>query len=315
MANSKQKLTSDLAIWWGNGPGRWMRGRPSLFLSIALLLGAGVGARVAWDHLEGKLAKSPRYQLNAQVVQLSPNPPPAWIRTDIKQEVFLSTTLEQTASLLDAPQELQQQIIDAFELHPWIRSVRRIEFPSPSQVVVEVEYREPVAVAEVETNGSRELLPVDREGVRLPEGGLTEAEKSYLPRIADIAGRPQVGQAWTDQRVVGAVALAVKLRKVWDQYRLLEIVPSPHPEVDRAERYYTYGIRSSGGTFIHWGASPEFQPTGESPFEEKLARLSQYIGDYGPLNSIHTPEAIDVRNKLRIKKRTAKRENGDEVVR
>ncbi len=300
--------------WRSEAAASVLRIRPRLLLSAALLVAAGIGARYVWNHLSGTLGQSPRYQITAEVIQL-PGPLPAWIRTDVKRDVLLNSDITRSLSLLDKPQKIQRRLIDAFALHPWVRSVRRIELCGPSRIEVELEYREPVAVAQVVTGNATELLPVDDQAFRLPEGNLTEVEKSYLPRIANIDGRPLVGEPWTDKRLIGGVAIAVRLRDVWDQFRLLEIVPSSYPEVERSHRYFTYDIRSSSGTLIRWGAAPELGPPGESSFDQKLARLQGYVGEHGPLDSIRTPQAIDVRDGLMIEKRTVQRESSDQIVR
>lgn len=109
----------------------------------------------------------------------------------------------------------------------------------------------------------------------------------------------------------GAAELAARLRSVWEAYSLLDIVPSPYPEVQRSHRFYTYEIRTSGGTAIRWGAAPSFAPPGESSFDEKLARLAGYVQQHGPLDSINSPQSIHVRDGLQIEKR----DEEDDLVR
>lgn len=274
--------------------------RPRLILAVIVLLASGVAARKLWDGLHDRLAGSPQYQITAEKIHLSPDPVPVWIRSDVKSEVLRDSRLIGTATLLGDTRETQQQLVDAFEIHPWIRTVRRIEFAGRSRIEIDLEYREPVAVIEVAGTGQLELLPVDCDGVRLPDEDLTDVEKSYLPRIADIEVRPLIGDALTDLRVVGAVKLAAGLRSVWEEFQLLDLVPSEYPEVYRSHRYYSYDIRSNGGTLIRWGAAPKLGPPSEGTFDEKLARLQRYVRENGALDSIDSHKLIDVRQTLQV---------------
>lgn len=284
-----------------------------LVVSIALLLGVGVAGRLIWNQVHSHLSGSSRYQLTGEVLYTLPETPPVWIRADVKAEVLEASNLTENLSLLDDPSVLHRRIIDAFEMHPWVRHVTRVEIASPKRVEVTLEYREPVAVAEIQSEAGMELLPVDVQATRLPDGDLSDVEKSYLPRIADVEGRPMVGEPWTDLRVLGAVRIAKRLREVWNDYHLHAIIPSPYPETEQSQRYYVYQIRTSGGTYIRWGAAPELGPPSENSFDDKLSRLSTYIAEHGPLDNINTPQAIDVRSQLYVEKRTVKNDQEEKL--
>lgn len=289
-------------------------GRLKLLIIVVLLVAAGVAARKLWDSLDGKLADSPHYQISADIVHLSPGKPPRWIRTDVKAEVLRDSGIIDSLTLLDPPVKIQQRLIDAFELHPWIRSVERVDLVGPQNIKVSVLYREPVAVVEVESAGQQEWLPVDATAVRLPSGELTDTEMAYLPRIAGIQDRPLEGEAWSDSRMQGAAELAARLRPQWEHLSLLEIIPSDYPEIQRSNRYYVYEIRASGGTLIRWGAAPNFGPPAESTFEQKLSRLTRYVEQHGSLESINSPKSIDVRDSLQDEERLAREPaSGDSV--
>lgn len=289
--------------------------KPRTLIIAVVLLTAGVAGRKLWDGMHASLAQSPRYQITAETIRVTPEAAPPWIRTDVKTQVLRDSGIAGSLSLLDKPATIHQRLVDAFELHPWVRRVERVVLASPTRIDVELEYREPVAVAMVKAGEATEMVPVDREAVRLPGSELTDVELAYLPRITGIEDRPLVGEAWSDIRMQGAAALAAHLRNVWEQYSLVDIVPSPYPDVQRSHRFYTYDMRTSGGTIIRWGAAPGFSPPGENSFEEKLTRLSRYIQQNGPLESIDSPQALDVRDGLRVEKRTVRHGQPDEALR
>ena len=298
-ANTRQAVTKHA---------RWV------ILGVMLVV-CGIASRRVWEGVHQELLDSPRYKITADTLHLTPEAQPPWIRSDVKAEVLRDSGITNSLTLLDPPATIQQRLVDAFELHPWVRKVEQVDLAGPGRIDITITYREPVAVAEVQTDQARELLPVDALAVRLPDNELTDVEKSYLPRITTIEDRPLVGEAWSDIRMQGAAQLADRLRPVWEKYSLLDIVPSTYPEVQRSHRFYTYEIRSSGGTVIRWGAAPGFSPPGESTFEDKLARLAGWIAANGGLDSINSPESIDVRDSLHVEKRIAKEniDDGEQV--
>ncbi len=281
------------------GQGRWMLG---VVVLVVLLL---VGGRFFSD-LQSQLAGQPRYRLSVDAIEISA--PPPWVRCDVKAEVFRNSDLLGDVSILTDAEKIHGRLVDAFELHPWVENVEQIELLAPAAARVKLTYRRPVAAIEVTRDGVAELLPVDAAAVRLPDGDLSEVEKRYLPRIADAQTQVLVGEPWTDPRIVGAVRLAVALAEVWERLHLVDIVPSTYPEIRRSQKYFVYELRASYGTRIRWGAAPAMGPSEEDSVETKLARLSQYVAEHGPLNTSYTPAAIDVRDRLVVEQRTAKAE-------
>lgn len=304
----KQDNPASNARQWVTKHARWV------ILGVMLLV-CGVASRRVWESIHAELANSPHYKITADTLHFTPEAQPPWIRSDVKAQVLRDSGIANSMTLLDPPADIQRRLVDAFELHPWIRKVDQVDLAGPGRIEMTVTYREPVAVAEVLTGESQELLPLDALAVRLPDNELTDVEKSYLPRITDIEDRPQVGEAWSDIRMQGAAQLADRLRSVWEQYCLMDIVPSTYPEVQRSHRFYTYELRSSGGTVIRWGAAPGFSPPGESSFEDKLARLAGWINSNSSLDSINAPKSIDVRDSLHVEKQIAKEKTEGETVR
>jgi hypothetical protein len=280
--------------------------RPRIWGSLALVIAVGYGGHLAWQHFLPTVARHPQFQITAENVRVTP--PPPWIRSDVKSEVLQDAGLLGHLSVIDDRQHLQQRVRDAFTLHPWVASVGRIKVNLPASLEVELQYRRPLAAVEVVDGGQVMYLPVDAAGFRLPEADFTDAQRRALPRISDVTGVPSVGQPWTDERVTNAVALIARLSDVWNQLRLVEIVPSMHTQVRGDASYYDFDIVSSGGTRILWGAAPgREQDAAESPFDVKRRRLLDYAADHGQLDSIDGPASIDVRTELIVSPRTARR--------
>jgi hypothetical protein len=270
----------------------------------------GVGGQILWQRQAATIARNPAYQLTANDVRITP--PPVWVRSDIKSEVLRDAGLIGHLSLLDDWDALVHRVRQAFEFHPWVASVKRISRSLPNSLEIELEYRRPIAAVEFSGQGGVALLPIDAAAIRLPEADLTDDERRYLPRIANVSGRPLVGHAWDDSRVVGGARLAAALADVWQSLRLVMIVPSSHPLVHGEARFYSFEIVTSGGTRIVWGAAPgEDQTAGESTAAAKRQRLLDYAVASGRLDAIDGPDSVDIRKELVVTPRTAKREAGE----
>jgi hypothetical protein len=257
-----------------------------------------------WQHYAGRIAGEPQYRLQADNIHITPNPP--WIRSDIKAEILRDTDLMRSVSILDDWATLSRRIQEAFEFHPWVDAVTRIERRLPNGLQVELTYRRPVAAVESSDASGVVFLPIDEHAIRLPEGDLTDAERRYLPRISGVTGRPLVGDTWDDPRIVGGARLAAALADVWQQLRLVEILATA--QGPRSEpQSYTFEIVTTGGTRIVWGSAPGKESgSGESPFEKKRQRIMDYAAQHGKLESIDGPEKLDVRRELVVTPRTAR---------
>lgn len=279
----------------------WQRSLVLVALAVVALLGWGM--HVLWQHVAPSVIHRDRYLLTADRITIST--PPAWITADVAAEVIRNSGLDRRLSLLD--ENFVQTIQDAFVLHPWVKSVDRITKLYPPGVHVELTYRRPVAVVEMASPNGVQLVPVDKQGVHLPENDVPEIRKRYLPRIGGIVGRPPVGQPWVDPRVTGAAELAERLGDVWESLHLVDILPSARPEIQDEHRYYVFDLITSGGTRVVWGAVSSAAPPGEDSFETKLHRLRQCTDQYGPLDSVRGPAIVDIRHDLAVTPRTVKK--------
>jgi hypothetical protein len=287
--------------------------RPKVWGVLVVLLSIGIGAHFAWQRFAPVIAHRPQYLISAERIQITP--PPSWIRADIKAEVLRNAGLIGSLSVLDDAEQLEERVRNAFSFHPWVAEVRRITLGLPASMQVELEYRRPVAVVAAADGQAVSFLPVDTSGIRLPHEDFSDVELRHMPRIVDVTGYPVVGAAWNDPRVVGGAQLAAGLTDVWDQLRLVEIIPSQHPQVRGDEQFYTFEMITSGGTRVAWGAAPGREAdAGESPFDVKRRRILDYATDQGRLDSIDGPELVDVRHDLVVVPRTARREGVDSAV-
>lgn len=280
--------------------------RPKLWGALALVFCVGAAGNLAWKHYLPAIARHPQYQIAAESVQITP--PPPWIRSDVRAEVLRDSSLVGKLSVIDDHEQLQKRVRDAFTFHPWVAAVGTIKIDLPASLVVELQYRRPIAAVETVDNATVSYLPIDPQGVRLPDADFTDFERRSLPRISGVTGVPSVGDRWADERVLNAADLAARLSDVWGQLRLVEIVPSMHAQVRGDASFFAFEIMTSGGTRIVWGAAPgREQDAAESPFEAKRKRLLEYAATHGKLDSIDGPKSVDVRSDLVALPREARR--------
>ncbi len=242
-----------------------------------------------WSEVRGQVLSGPDYAITAESIEITP--PPSWIRTDIRGEVFRAVQLGGALRLLDA--DVTERLAGAFSLHPWIRSVRRVEKRHPARVIVELEYRRPVLMVETPAG----LLPVDHEGVLLPNGDLTQAEQLRLPRLAAIETQPlgAMGERWGDPRVFGGAQIAAVLADHWAGWGLDHMVSSVRP-LGSSPEDYVYQLVTRDGRRIYWGRSPATTDSSELPASEKIARLDAFFARPQPTSPGGDQQLWDVRN-------------------
>lgn len=284
MAKSKGKAER----WWSKLFGTLQLRRPWTAAAVTMIVFFGLWYWM-WSEVRGQVLSRPDYAITAESMEITP--PPSWIRTDIRGEVFRAAQLGGSLWLLDA--DLTERLAGAFALHPWVRSVRRVEKRHPARVIVDLEYRRPVLLVETPAG----LLPVDCEGVLLPSGDLTPAEQQRLPRLAAIETLPlgAMGERWGDPRVFGGAQIAAALADHWTAWGLDHIVSSVRP-LGSSPEDYVYQLVARDGRRIYWGRSPSTSDPSELLANEKIARLDQFFAQPQPVASHGDQRLWDVRN-------------------
>lgn len=272
-----------------------LRGSGAGIASFVILLVVFAGAfGYAWKNWGVLVKNHPRYALVPDNLEITPQP--EWIRSNVKSEVMRDGNLG-TLSLLDP--QVTLKVARAFGVHSWVASVRRVRKEYPSRVIVELEYRRPVAMVEVVTNDQRGLLPVDAEGVLLPPREFNESQiRDYL-RVSAGNTLPAgpAGTPWGDPRVAGGAAVAAAFGSQWKTMGLYRIVadetdrvlPGRSPEV-------LYSILTRDGARVIWGHAPGLETNTEAPAHAKVTRLARYLEKHGPLRTGPGATDLDLRD-------------------
>lgn len=281
-APSKKNASEPIArrfVAWLFGPGRTAA-------TVAVILVAFIaGAYLAWMNLKPSIFNAAESQIDAERIELTPQP--AWLApaTNIRKAVVQTLSAEAPLSIHD--ENLVMRLKNGFETHPWIERVIGIR-KLPDRVKVDVSYRKPVCMIKVPTG----RLPVDASGFLLPSDDFTpvQAATEYLVlESVDREPTTPVGCRWTDARVLGAAEIAAAIGSDWKNLQLVAIVPQLEPTgVRLSEPTFWLTAATRGNSRILWGYAPGANASGELPPAEKVARLKRYFADHdtfdGPEN-------------------------------
>jgi hypothetical protein len=279
---------------------RWVVAAGVLVLFIAAIA-------VLWKRISPQLAQNSEYRLTEQSLVVTPQP--EWIhpKTNIKADVVRDGSLRHV-NLLDPKSAVK--IADAFKLHAWVKRVVRVQKQAPAQVIVELEYRRPVALVEVVYNNVLSYEPVDAEGTVLPEDLFHHDQKqleNYL-RITSDYSMPtgSLGSPWGDDRITGAAHIAALLQTAWHEWKLASIVVQ---STDEGLKRAVYEIHTHGNSRIVWGHAPGAESSTESKALQKIMWIAEYVRRQGPFDDVHGAVDVDLRpaSGMQVKPRTATR--------
>jgi hypothetical protein len=273
------------------------------FVLLLLVAGLSGGAYYGWQRVGPQITQGPEYLLEPERIEITP--PPPWIRSDVRAETIRDGGLS-GLSILD--RELTVKIARAFSLHTWVEDVRRVRKEHPARVVVDLVYRQPVAMVEVTMNDRPGLLPVDVHGVLLPPGDFSaEQARDYLRvSLADATPAGPVGTPWGDLRVGGAARIAAVLQEHWKRLGLYRVAVEQTAPPRTAPNETVYILTTRRGAHVVWGSAPQTDSVADVKGAlAKVERLVAYVEQHGPLDGLNSGAHIDLTQVATPAPRTA----------
>ena len=157
------------------------RGRAPIVLAGVILVFAAVATSFLWSRFRGEVLSGAGFRLTEDSFEVTQQPP--WIAaTNVTSEAMVSGNLG--ALNLRQP-DLTVRVGQAFAMHPWIRKVNHVTKRYPSRILVDVAYRQPVAMVEVTVmqQGSARSGPAPGRRRRDPlaDGRFYSRISRYLP--------------------------------------------------------------------------------------------------------------------------------------
>ena len=238
------------------------------------VLGAGVivaaaigGGRLLWEQQSKRVARDVDSLLTAE--RITVDGVPRWVTTDLKWQALRSASLDMPLPL-DAP-DLERRLARAFDMHPWVQHVDRVETSHPASAVVTVTCREPVAMVRVEGG----LLPIDRETILLPSDDFTAESASQYIVIDGVLTSPRgpVGSPWGDIAVKEAVSLIETLSPEAEKFGLVECRCVPR----ESKEGKWWELVGDDGFVVLFGSAPGKAVSGEPSSAEKIIRLGELV--------------------------------------
>ncbi len=271
-------------------------------LSIFLVFLA-VGTYLAWSHFGGYVMSQPSYQIASDSIEVTPQP--AWItQTDVKQESIQAGSL---SGMNIRQPDLTLRVAQTFSMHPWVYKVRHVSKRHPARVIVDLDYRRPVGMVEVDGkyDGRSTIgyFPVDTEGVILPSSDFSvDAVEQYL--LISAGGQAPISQlagtSWGDDRVIGAATLAGFLQPFTGPMGLRKVVAYRGPQYPTGNADCYFVVLTRSGTAIVWGRAPGREVSSEPVAEQKIERLKDFAKQRGGLDVLEPGQSIDLRRSDRL---------------
>jgi hypothetical protein len=271
--------------------------RPVRLAKFACLVGLSVFLPFLIQRLPN-LANRPEYRLPMSKVRVVPAPERP-VPVDLVEQVRNQNQLPRELSLLDT--KLCPRLASAFAKHPWVAKVISVRQSFPADVVVEVEFRRPMAMVQVK--GGR--IPIDGTGTMLPSEDFAVSDVMRFPtiRMAGAGNMAREGGRFTEPGLIGAAQVAELLAPRWAELELeaIELPRHRDPSVDPAN--IPIYLQSKSGSTILWGRAPGTDHPGELTATQKVARLEKYLSEFGGFDRPNGPYEIDIRHWQEITRR------------
>lgn len=290
MARTDSQRPGLFARWFlpDTGPGF------SALVIVAIVIACSFGLATLWHRYQPIISAT--QCISAQSIVI--NDPPSWIVTDLKQEAIVTGSLE-GASLADA--DLTLRVAEAFRMHSWVSKVCRVSKRYPDSVLVQLEYRRPVAMVEVRAGDQPGLFPIDGDGILLPTADFTAERAAQYPRISVPNALPLgfPGNAWGDERVHDAAVIAATLGPYWEKLELYRIVLLGGLTQNRGKSDNLYRLTTRDNVSLIWGHAPGKEHPNEATADKKIARILS-LKEQNGLTGLGPDQAIDLRNPEKL---------------
>lgn len=180
--------------------------------------------------------------------------------------------------------QLVEKVGRTFESNPWVRRVTSVERVFPDQLLIKFEYRR----AHVAVRRENGFVLIDRDGVRLPGVYATPPACDRAVQVTGVASLPpEPGQAWKDDALAAAVAMAdyIPASSLLGRLGIREVdVANYGGRLD--PRRSELSLMTSGGCMLAWGRTPSTSKFGDLSTEEKLENLREILAVYPDLNGL-----------------------------
>ena len=270
-----------------------------MFIGLLITGVFAAGGYKVWQFVRGKVLASEEYRLTPEKIQLTPWPLPDWVQPDPRLDAFDRLRRRGPVSIMD--DDLVERVTAAFEQNAWVAKVHKVGKEYPATVKVELDYRRPVLMVQIDAQASQVYYAVDAEGISLPtQGCFTPVELAKYPRLVGVERAPAtgMGKRWGDSRVIGGAEIAAAFSlPVWEKLHLKWIVPraiSPGAagttaDLTQSPQFgeYFFEIIVQGtpnDERFYWGRSPIDKNSQDLSPAQKVKKLENLAAEFGGLD-------------------------------
>jgi hypothetical protein len=238
----------------------------SLIGAVAILAGSCLAGWVAWRQLADRLERDADSLLTGDAIEVVGIPD--WVTTDLKWQALRNASLD-TPLPLDDP-SLERRLARAFDMHPWVAHVEKVETRHPAAATVTIRCRVPVAMVRVQGG----LLAIDAEATVLPSVDFTPEAAAKYPLITGISTSPRgpEGSPWGDRAVAAGAALTAAIGPEWQKLGLTECRRVPARDGNENDSWWE--LLGPDDLVIVFGRAPGRERSGEPSAAVKIARLA-----------------------------------------
>ncbi len=261
------------------------------FGAVAALI---VAAVAGLEHLRVRVYRLPE---NRPVSRLEVvlRPEQSWVRQeDWEPRIVRSVRLEPLACLSEP--DMLRMVAEQLTAGGWLSSVARVTRNRDGVIAVQGEFRRPIAMMHAHEGG---YVPVDREGVRLPERyDDVSADLGWMRIIGVQSGLPEPGRAYRpeDEDALAGIRLAALLFDQGEVATRISAIDMSNFRGREDARRNHIRIWTRDQQQIEWGAAIG-EEIEERPVEEKLRKLVLLLNEAprpGRVDLTVHPNAVSV---------------------
>jgi len=242
---------------------------------FALAIGLVIGWQYAQDYLLTYVQRHHQVPMTADSIELVDAP--GWMSEDIREQVRRTVVKYIDPDPMDG--QSLRHAAQALRGNPWVKRVDQVARRWGGRVLVEAEYRRPVAVVA----GKDGYHLIDDQGVCLP--GLykqNQAKQLGLVQLTGVSSAPpaQVGEVWPGEDVQAGLAL---IRLLANEPYLDKVLAFDVSDRDSRGRLRLV-LHTNDGT-VRWGLPPGQEHSIEPNAQVKLGWLRQLAQRDGSLST------------------------------
>jgi hypothetical protein len=267
LARKRGKLKGDLTDQDSNWGETGLQSARSILALFGMVVLVGV-TFTGMERLKAHVYSRPEYNPQFRVELHNP---PEWVTAEGWHDRILATIrLAPDRAWID--ETLVADVADQINRSGWVSHVNRVTQTMDGRILVDCDYRRPIAMIQT----PKGFIPVDRQGVRLPEVYTSLPDTLGWMRIAGVQSDvPEVGEPFRGADALAAVNLAYLLFEQDFSQRINAVI------VTRHHGRHELKLTTRDGATIIWGSAIG-EEIEEASVREKVRNVAAFFKKGSP---------------------------------